>query len=932
LNPSWLPEIVNRGIASINDISNLNIPELPIGEISAGQILIYFVFATCLTIVATRSYRTPILRRKNFNTPLERDENFRLESSKFVRLWSARLDSLDRELNWTDQDFIALEAEVETTIRRTWTGNIIPLVEALKDVAASKAAERPVIILGEPGSGKSVALRRLCRTLLRYSSSTGQIPIYISLKGWQAPNSWTVETKPNTMDLQDFVKAAILSEANDYFAERFINEYFDRILLEGRFFFIFDSFDEIPLVMDHPENSWAIDAVSRCLNNFLQGTHSSQGIVASRYFKKPSSALGAATTFRIRPFDERKIREILKVIGGQSEAAVLEAFRTKSTILRSATNPMIAHLLATYVRERHGRWPENTFQLYQDYIDRRLEDQITDQKLKEFGLDRADFTRTSSRIAQHMVDADSNTLDVKLEELRKVDDPEKIITTVAVLKFIRLGRQNSSISSSFSFSHRRFQEFFVASSMTESQVMNALSAIHSDNRYRDILALYCETATTEAMSHVATHTISLMESVQLADSTRNVSTLRSAVQVLRFISDALKNRPDLSPEFTEALKRCIYPVLRERSKGKLYPLLAKFSAETLGVLPDFGTSGPLGDALIYPNQYVRETAFRASRHIVPTPKVLRVFVDQHMIQLRYQRLTGTDFLSRFQDLRFSMRLSSGLRRERVLLSAWLIDLVLLPLSLLFLALIAPLIAILYAYALSKVTKGNGTNELLWAARFLSFLIVIPIIFAVTVVISFYLQYTGMTLEQVRSSNIIPSVMSFPLPQYFLKNTISPIPMAISLPLFLVLFVNLFFPLAPVIAIKTWNILNPQKVEIKPKTDASKAFGLRDIRSAWIASREASRKRRLEPPLTTSQPLTVAARISIGVALIFGLSAIFLWYLYGFSFMMTVIALVLTISAIAVILPPSIKAVHTLVSSAISDLHLAQRPGAQTDSG
>lgn len=49
----------------------------------------------------------------------------------------------------------------------------------------------------------------------------------------------------------------------------------------GRFFFVLDSFDEIPSVLDVDESSWLIDRLSSILYNFLAGAHESRGFILS---------------------------------------------------------------------------------------------------------------------------------------------------------------------------------------------------------------------------------------------------------------------------------------------------------------------------------------------------------------------------------------------------------------------------------------------------------------------------------------------------------------------------------------------------------------------------------------------------------------------------------------------------------------------------
>lgn len=918
LNSSWLPVALNRLIEFLNDKWQFAIPELTVGEIGPGQLTVYSIFAVCVVVVATKYPVSTIMKPKDPCTQLDQDKDFRDGFAKFIPLWAARLDGIDRELNWTDQDFVSLEAEVEMKSRRTWGRNVALLLDALRDIARTQSADRPVIILGEPGSGKSVALRRLCRTLLNESLRVGRLPVYINLKEWRTPSTWSSDTIPSTAELQTFIRNSVVSEANDFFAERFIGKYFDEMILEGRFFFIFDSFDEIPLIMDHPENSWAIDAASKCLNNFLQGAHASQGIVASRYFKKPSDALGAGTIFRIRPFDESRVREILGAVGEQGEAEVLEAFRSKAAVLRSATNPMIANLLASYVRERNGVWPDNTVELYRDYILRRIEDPIVAQRIKDFGIEGSDVLQDCATIASYMVDAESNTLNVTLRELQTIGESSSIAATVDILRYTRLGRLTSSEEPTFSFSHRRFQEFFVVSSMTSNQVTLALDAIQSDNRYRDILALYCEIASPDSMGCVASHSAGLLLSLNPESVHGDAEALRSAVQVLRFISDAFRTRSDLSMEFYAALERFVSPILNRRSGAKFNPLLAKFAAESLSVLPDFGTTSSLNQALKFPSQYVRETAFRASRHLVPTPEPLKKFVEHDIAQKRFQPISGVDLLRRYRGLVFSLNLSSGLKREKIILNGWVLDALLFPLSIIFLILSAPLLGVLYVYALSQVTRGHHPTEWLWGSRFISFLLVIFACFPVFLLAAAYLQYQGASWEQIQNSELFKQIIAFPLPPDLSRDSLAEIPSALSIPLVLFAILNIIFPLVPVTLSKIWELSHRERVVAKRKNENSKRITIGEIRESWRASREAVRQRRSVRPAQVTEPLTLRDYMSMFFLLVIVLAALTIALEIGIAAAGTFLALALFSLLFIRIFPFLLEKAKYIVTAAKSD--------------
>jgi len=57
---------------------------------------------------------------------------------------------------------------------------IVDLQRALRGDRATHA----FLVLGDPGAGKSVALRKLARDMLDEVGRTGRVPIYINLREW----------------------------------------------------------------------------------------------------------------------------------------------------------------------------------------------------------------------------------------------------------------------------------------------------------------------------------------------------------------------------------------------------------------------------------------------------------------------------------------------------------------------------------------------------------------------------------------------------------------------------------------------------------------------------------------------------------------------------------------------------------------------------
>ncbi len=101
---------------------------------------------------------------------------------------------LNRYEDWKDYRFTELEAEVEAEGRRSVL-RIIPILprtrtglrrERSLTKALESSQEGLVLLEGEPGSGKSVALRHVAETMARRAKKsrriTGIIPIHVNLK------------------------------------------------------------------------------------------------------------------------------------------------------------------------------------------------------------------------------------------------------------------------------------------------------------------------------------------------------------------------------------------------------------------------------------------------------------------------------------------------------------------------------------------------------------------------------------------------------------------------------------------------------------------------------------------------------------------------------------------------------------------------------
>ncbi len=674
-------------------------------------------------IVRTASHPTIMTRRKSpdAQTNLGALDS---EMSAFGTMWAERLTALDREANWSDRDFVSIDAEVESISLSGTSRRVGDLVEELR---RSKSDE-PILILGEPGSGKSVALRHLCRLLLDEVKQTHRLPLYVNLKNWSPTNPWTQDTPPSVIDLRNYVLSYIQKEADDLYATRFLHASFDQLLQSGSLFFIFDSFDEIPAIMDTPEHSWISVALSEVIQKFLVASHSSRGIVASRYFKRPSERLAPGSVYRMRPFDDLKIQRVLRTIGARSVEQMAEFFAEHSDLLSAATNPLVANLIAIYVREHSGKWPENKFEVFQSYIASQVKDPHVSARMNELGIDISQCVATTVAIADVMAESERWGLEIPTRALEESLPQLPVGSVVQLLKFARLGRLSSGQVQTFSFVHRRFQEFFVVAGLLSKNVKPDASSIVSDNRYRDTYVLYCEVASSDNANVLAAYCWS-----RLTKARTNKGESLEAVQALRFLCEAFRSRRQFSDKFLHDLDDYIKAKLNQYS---YQPLTAKFACEAIALLNEDRAVEAFARAFSYPSAWIRETAFRACRHLPVVALDVKNAAISLIERYRVNPLLGQTLVRRHREMFFSLSISPAFRSVRTMELAWMTDIFFFPTMLLILMLANPVagscvvVSQLMFYRASERSL-TGLPEI--AARWISIFAAYGLFFALCVV-------------------------------------------------------------------------------------------------------------------------------------------------------------------------------------------------------
>ncbi|MFN3076988.1 MAG: NACHT domain-containing protein [Alphaproteobacteria bacterium] len=525
------------------------------------------------------------------------ERNYKERRNDFCRVLKNKLHAVDHETNWSAQYFTPLDADVDVTSGYRHRRRVADLISAIRRDRKSRA----FLVLGDPGSGKSVALRKLCQDLIDEVPRTNRVPVYVNLKEWATAEPWSMNRPPTTDDLRDFIVGSLKL---DRFSKVFIEEYFDKMQEHGYFFFVLDSFDEIPAVLDQDESAWIVRALSGVVSQFIAGAHESRGLVSSRYYRRPQLSIEHLSTLELRPFSEAKIARTLRNYLDHPDETLRELFRKRGVdLVPSARNPFIAGLIGDYANQNRNRLPPNQVDLYRNYIEKSL-DQCAD-RMKALRLSRDEVLETATTVALHMFTTPSLGLEAPIRELVASFPSLRIADVVDVLCFARIGRGNATTDGRFSFVHRRFNEYFLVRNLLDGRRGLPLEDIPQDRRWRDALVLYAEVAPEANAKRIALY---CWETIS---KNAQINSLW-AIRCLRFLADAFRSRRELLEPFAQELASFVKIKIQG---GEQDIVSAKLAVEAVGLLEEGTTEQVLLMALDLRNPWVSETAFRACRYL-----------------------------------------------------------------------------------------------------------------------------------------------------------------------------------------------------------------------------------------------------------------------------------------------------------------------------
>ena len=189
------------------------------------------------------------------------------------------IDSLNYAESWSRIPFTDLEAEIEVEgqqyssalarlFDRSTEGRrkVNRLVNAIQNSKASR-----ILLVGEPGSGKSIALRMLAKDLGKLAGKARGsyvIPLYVNLRGLEK----TADTPPTAQSIEAFVRSNAVVDSVASVAAKFVQKHWEEYLRDGKWFFLLDSFDEIPAVLHEGNGSKVVRQYADAIRAFADVT------------------------------------------------------------------------------------------------------------------------------------------------------------------------------------------------------------------------------------------------------------------------------------------------------------------------------------------------------------------------------------------------------------------------------------------------------------------------------------------------------------------------------------------------------------------------------------------------------------------------------------------------------------------------------------
>ncbi|MFF5076202.1 NACHT domain-containing protein [Actinoplanes sp. NPDC000266] len=377
----------------------------------------------------------------------------------------SRLRRWDEQSLWRDSRYVDLEAEVEEMTRVPgFSGRRHLGLRRVNSVSRAliEAGSRVVYLEGHPGSGKTVALRHVAHMMLwRAMSHATVIPLYVNLQQLAVGDGDPVDAALIRRYVLEQLNPARSREVDEY-----LDEEFDAGVAKGTWYFLFDSFDEIPAVLAAGgEFETTVERYAAAIFGFLDEVAPCRAVVASRFFKGPRRFGLARMT--IVPLTVRGRAELIRraALDRDLEKITLDEFvhSTRRTSDHLSSNPLALGLICEHVRLNRAV-PRSAYQMYEAYVREHLH-RNGDAVERASGLSLVEVRAIAEELAFLMAHELHELAPTRVEATEALGrhgfEPVHVAAAFQALQTAHLATDPGSPDEDrVSFSHRRIQEYF----------------------------------------------------------------------------------------------------------------------------------------------------------------------------------------------------------------------------------------------------------------------------------------------------------------------------------------------------------------------------------------------------------------------------------------------------------------------------------------
>ncbi len=380
--------------------------------------------------------------------------------------------------------------------------------------AIDGSVERCLLLTGDPGAGKSVALRHLATQIAMRAKKSRKmyepIPLYINLRELGT----LIDMTPQG------VKKFVIDNVRrgDADTADYLKNHWDEFNAKGGWIFLFDSFDEIPDVLHSASESEAVNKYGKVIQQFMDGMGDCRGVLASRDFKSPNNLIWPR--LRILPLNEGLQERLVRhtFLTQEQKTVALQAI-SKST---SSTykNPLFLNLLCRYVKQNLVA-PRSEHELLIGHIDSlAARDQSYVEEKWKFNKD--ELLTVAGELARAFATSSELGLAPTVAEIERECGRLGILgngvhRAVEALTYVKIGRTDVASPASserrFAFAHRRYHEAIFAEYLSENYAKIGEKELISNPKWREYLVAMLQSSDARNYQTIIDCAVSLIDGI-----------------------------------------------------------------------------------------------------------------------------------------------------------------------------------------------------------------------------------------------------------------------------------------------------------------------------------------------------------------------------------------------------------------------------------